>query len=46
MNWYAYQGKIKQAKNVITQWVVTVFMATDALGLYEQFLENVVNIRT
>lgn len=46
LNWYAYQDKIKQSKNVITQWVVTVFMATGALELYQQFLQNIVNIRT
>lgn len=46
LNWYAYQDKVKKAKNVITQWVITVFMATGAMELYQQFLQNVVNIRT
>lgn len=46
LNWYAYQGKIKENKAVIKQWVLTGIMSPAAYQLFWLFKQNVVNIRT
>jgi len=46
LNWFAYEKKILQSKQVLKQWVLTGLMSPTAYALFWEFKQNVVNIRT
>jgi transposase-like protein len=46
LNWFAYQGKIQQAKKVIKQWIITALKDHNAYALFLKYQQNAVIIRT
>lgn len=46
LNWFAYENKILESKQVLQQWVLTGLMSPAAYPLFWKFKQNVVNIRT
>ncbi len=46
LNWYAYQNKIKDKKNTLMQWMITIVLSDTAYELFWLFKENAVTIRT
>lgn len=46
LNWFAYEKKILESKQVLQQWVLTGLMSPVAYELFWEFKQNVVNIRT
>jgi transposase-like protein len=46
LNWFAYQKQIKEKKETLTQWLITILLSDTAYDLFWLFKQNAVIIRT
>ena len=46
LNWFAYQKQIKEKKETLMQWLITIILSDSAYHLFCLFKENAVLIRT
>ncbi len=46
LNWFAYADKLRNSKQTIKEWLVTILLADQGYQLFELFKQNAVIIRT
>ncbi len=46
LNWFAYQKQIKEKKETLSQWLITILLSDTAYDLFWLFKQNAVIIRT